>query len=122
MPDVLTSPQIAYLGSQLLGRLATVDSRGAPQNNPVGFSYNDVLGTIDIGGRQLGSSRKFRNVEAHADVSLVVDDVESTDPWKVRMVEIRGIAEALRDVEPLRPGMSREMIRIHPRHVIGIGV
>jgi hypothetical protein len=31
-PDVLT-----YLQSQRLGRLATADSHGAAQNNPVGF-------------------------------------------------------------------------------------
>jgi hypothetical protein len=30
----LSAEVIAYLSTQRLGRLATVDSRGAPQNNP----------------------------------------------------------------------------------------
>lgn len=119
---MLTDDQIAYLGTQRLGRLATVDKRGAPQNNPVGFRYNAEFGTIDIGGRQLGESRKFRNIAAHPEVAFVVDDVVSTDPWTVRMVEIRGTAEALRDVEPFIRGMSPELIRIHPRRVIAFGL
>ena len=35
-----TDAELAYLSSQRLGRLATVDVDGAPQNNPVGFGYN----------------------------------------------------------------------------------
>ena len=31
-----TDTQLAYLATQRLGRLATVDPQGAPQNNPVG--------------------------------------------------------------------------------------
>jgi nitroimidazol reductase NimA-like FMN-containing flavoprotein (pyridoxamine 5'-phosphate oxidase superfamily) len=46
----LTDAQLAYLATQRLGRLATADSHGAPQNNPVSFRYNPDLGTIDIGG------------------------------------------------------------------------
>ncbi|KAA0022601.1 PPOX class F420-dependent oxidoreductase [Antrihabitans cavernicola] len=122
MSDALNADQIAYLATQHLGRLATVDKRGAPQNSPVGFRYNADGGTVDIGGYHLGDTRKFHNVETHGEVSLVVDDVVATDPWTVRMVEIRGTAEALRDVEPLRTGMSREIIRIHPRRVIDYGL
>jgi hypothetical protein len=43
----LTPEQVEYLNSQTLGRLATVDRYGAPQNNPVTFRYNPELGTID---------------------------------------------------------------------------
>ena len=45
-----------YLGTQRLGRLATVDRQGSPQNNPVGFEYNVETGTIDIHGRDLGEA------------------------------------------------------------------
>ena len=57
-----TDAQINYLNSQRLGRLATIDANGNPQNNPVGFRYNPELGTIDIGGRNLAESRKYRNL------------------------------------------------------------
>jgi pyridoxamine 5'-phosphate oxidase family protein len=117
-----TDAELAYLGSQRLGRLATVDAHGAPQNNPVGFRYNPELGTIDIGGRAMGASRKFRNLAANPSVAFVVDDIVSVQPWRVRCVEIRGHAEALTQQAPLMPGMSGEIIRIHPDRVISFGI
>lgn len=114
--------QLAYLGSQLLGRLATVDGNGQPQNNPVGFHVNSELQTIDIGGLRMGQTKKFRNVQRGSRAALVVDDLASTNPWRPRMLEIRGWAEALENVEPPRPGMSPEIIRVHPERVIAFGL
>jgi pyridoxamine 5'-phosphate oxidase family protein len=37
-------------------------------------------------------------------------------------VEIRGTAEALTDQPPQRPGMSAELIRVHPERVISFGL
>lgn len=125
MPDVASplSPDVVeYLSSQRLGRLATVDADGSPQNNPVGFRYNADLGTIDVGGRNMGATRKFRNLAANPKVAFVVDDIASLQPWRVRCVEIRGHAEALRDQVPYMAGMSPEIIRIHPDRVISFGL
>jgi pyridoxamine 5'-phosphate oxidase family protein len=118
----LTSAVVAYLATQRLGRLATVDSKGAPQNNPVGFRYNAELGTIDIFGRNMGASRKFRNLTRNPRVAFVVDDLASIQPWRPRCVEIRGWAEALRDIPAPGPGMSGEIIRVHPERVISFGL
>jgi pyridoxamine 5'-phosphate oxidase family protein len=124
--DDFTSPLgadvLAYLLSQRLGRLATVDRHGAPQNSPVGFRYNADLGTIDIGGRNMGASRKFRNLAGNPRVAFVVDDIASVQPWRVRCVEIRGHAEALREQIPYGPGMSAEIIRVYPDRVISFGL
>jgi pyridoxamine 5'-phosphate oxidase family protein len=117
-----TSLELDYLASQRLGRLATVAPDGAPQNNPVGFHYNEALGTIDIYGLQMGASRKFRNLHANPNVALVVDDLASVDPWVVRGIEVRGSAEALDNEPPPRPGMSPQVIRIHPRRIISWNV
>lgn len=111
-----------YLSSQRLGRLATVDGAGQPQNNPVGFFVDDDLGVIDIGGRAMGRTKKFRNVQGNPRVSLVVDDLASVRPWHVRGVEIRGRAEALTDWQAPYAGYSREAIRIHPERVISWGL
>ncbi len=46
----------AYLRTQRLGRLATVDPHGQPQANPVGFFPQDD-GTILIGGQAMGRTR-----------------------------------------------------------------
>ncbi|MDQ1585663.1 MAG: pyridoxamine 5-phosphate oxidase family protein [Actinomycetota bacterium] len=118
----LSAAERAYLGSQRLGRLATVDAAGQPQNNPVGFFLNDQLGVIDIGGRAMGNTKKFRNLATNPLVSLVVDDLASVRPWRPRGVEIRGYAEALTDWEPPHPGYSREAIRVHPTRIISWGL
>ncbi|MBF6300692.1 PPOX class F420-dependent oxidoreductase [Nocardia amamiensis] len=122
MTSTLTPEQIDYLHTQRLGRLATVRPDGTPQNNPVGFRYNADLGTIDIAGWNMGASRKFRNLTTNSHVAFVVDDIASVQPWRVRCLEIRGTAEALTDVDPYIPGVSREMIRIRPDRVIAFGL
>jgi pyridoxamine 5'-phosphate oxidase family protein len=123
MPPTLTTEDLRYLHSQRLGRLATVDASGAPQNNPVGFAVDEATGQILIGGIAMGETRKFRNVQGNPNVALVVDDLASVDPWVVRGVEVRGVAEALVEVDPPMGGMSREVIRITPQwiHRWGIG-
>jgi pyridoxamine 5'-phosphate oxidase family protein len=125
MPEVTRSlsPEVlAYLQTQRLGRLATVDSHSAPQNNPVGFRYNAELGTIDIGGRNMGASRKFANLAGNPKVAFVVDDIASVQPWRVRCVEIRGHARALREQVGQPQGFSAELIRIYPDRVISFGL
>lgn len=118
----LSTAERDYLTSQRLGRLATVDGRGQPQNNPVGFFLNDELGVIDIGGRAMGQTKKFRNVRSNPLVSLVIDDLASVQPWRVRGVEIRGHAEALTDWQPPFPYYSHEAIRIHATKIISWGL
>lgn len=117
-----TDDELKYLRTQLLGRLATVDADGAPQNNPVGFVVDRSTGDLLIGGYQLGATRKFRNVRRNPQVALVVDDLASVNPWRARGVEVRGRADALVDVDPPRQGMSREVIRIRPSWIASWGV
>ena len=113
----LTPVEIDYLRSQRLGRLATVDGAGAPQNNPVGFFINEATSQVLIGGFNLAESRKFRNLGGNPNVAFVVDDLASVDPWTPRGIEIRGRAEGLTDADPPVPGFSRELIRITPRWI-----
>jgi pyridoxamine 5'-phosphate oxidase family protein len=116
-----TEPELEYFRSQRLGRLATVDPSGAPQNNPVGYHVNDD-GTVDIYGRAMAETRKWRNVAANPHIALVIDDLASTDPWTVRGVEIRGTAEqVVIEQEPGSYGRP-ETIRIHPTRIISWGV
>lgn len=117
-----TEAELKYLASQRLGRLATVDPKGAPQNNPVGFRLNEDLGTIDIGGHNLGASRKFRNVQLNQHVAFVVDDQPSVQPWRVRGLEIRGRAEAITGTQPEMAHFSGELIRITPERILSWGI
>jgi pyridoxamine 5'-phosphate oxidase family protein len=120
--QVFTPAELAYLAGQRLGRLATVAPDGTIQNSPVGFHYEPETGTIDIYGHAMGATRKFRNVRADGRVAFVVDDLASVNPWTVRGVEVRGVAEAVEDHDPPSPYMSREVIRIRPKRIISWGV
>jgi pyridoxamine 5'-phosphate oxidase family protein len=119
---IFTDAELDYLRAQILGRLATQAPDGTLQNNPVGFVVNAEAGTIDIGGYRMAETRKYRNVAAHGEAAFVVDDLVSVSPWTVRGVEIRGSAEALTGQDPPLPGMTGEIIRIHPRRVISWGL
>ena len=117
-----TEQETEYLASQRLARLATVQADGTPQVSPVGFSYRPELGVIDIGGFDMSRSQKFRNVLHEPRVALVVDDIVSLEPWRVRCLEIRGVAEALVDPAGPTPGHDGSIIRVHPRRVISFGI
>ena len=108
--------EIAYLNSADLGRLATIAPNGALQNSPVGFSYNEQLGTIDVYGSNLAKSQKFRNIATNNTVAFVVDDIFSHDPWRVRCLEIRGTAQQAEDAK------GDALIRITPKRIISFGI
>ena len=97
-PVGFTPEQLSYLRDQRLGRLATVDEQHAPQVVPVGFFVDERTGDVLIGGIALGSTRKFRNVEATGRAALVVDDLASTIPGTC--------AESRSEVAPRPSGMS----------------
>jgi pyridoxamine 5'-phosphate oxidase family protein len=117
----LSAAERAYLNSQRLGRMATVDGKGQPQANPVGYRLQED-GTILIGGYAMGTTKKWRNLQANPKIALVVDDIASVTPWRVRGVEIRGEAELLTGPHNLGSHMSEEAIRIHPRRVHSWGI
>ena len=119
------SHEIDFMRGADLGRLATVQPNGTLQASPVGFTYNEALGTIDISGYRMSHSQKFRNVATNPNVAFVVDDIVSRDPWRVRCLEIRGTAEQA-SVEAAIGGagdhLDTSIIRITPRRIIGFGI
>jgi pyridoxamine 5'-phosphate oxidase family protein len=121
--SIFTESELAYLQSQRLGRLATVDPQCRPQNAPVGFRYNPETDTIDIGGRFMSASKKFRNVQTHPQVAFVVDDI--LPPRQVRGIEMRGIAQALPSGARALFGElfpDDALIRITPQRIIVWGL
>jgi pyridoxamine 5'-phosphate oxidase family protein len=122
MDSVFTAAELDYLRSQRLARLATLAPDGTLQNNPVAFFVHASAGTIDIGGSRILKTRKFRNVQSHPQVALVIDDLASVDPWRPRCLEIRGRAEALPDADPPAAGFSSGVIRIHPERILSFGI
>jgi pyridoxamine 5'-phosphate oxidase family protein len=118
----LSAAQIGYLATQRLGRIATTGTDGRPHVVPTSFTYNPELRTIDIGGRRMAVTKKFRDVQQNAWAAIVVDDLVSLDPWTPRMLEIRGRAEALATGgSHLGPGFGDAFIRIHPHKINSYG-
>jgi pyridoxamine 5'-phosphate oxidase family protein len=116
-----TQAEIEYLKSQRLGRLATVNSKGEPHVVPVSFRYNTELDTIDIGGRNIAASKKYREAAQQGSVAFVVDDV--LPPWQPRGIEIRGRAEvSSTGGQEIVSSFAPEIIRVYPRRIIGWGI
>jgi pyridoxamine 5'-phosphate oxidase family protein len=113
MSTIFTDTELAYLTSERrLARLATVGPDGTPHVAPVGWAYNAELGTIDVGGRDIARTKKFRDVARTGRAAVVIDDV--LPPWRPRGVEVRGIAAAI-DGSP-------SLIRLHPRRIVSWGL
>jgi pyridoxamine 5'-phosphate oxidase family protein len=113
--SVFTEAELRYLtGGRQLGRLATVGADGTPHVVPVAWIYNAARDTIDVGGAELEQTKKFRDVARSGRAAIVIDDLESTDPWRPRAVEVRGRAEAI--------AMPTPLIRIHPERIVSWGL
>ena len=120
---MLTTAEIEYLASQRLGRIATAGADGKPHVVPTSFRYNSELGALDVGGLHVATTKKYRDVQANPWAAIVVDDLVSTDPWRPRMLEIRGRAEAVADGGTnLGPGFGDALIRIYPDKVKSFGI
>jgi pyridoxamine 5'-phosphate oxidase family protein len=91
-----------------------VGADGTPHVVPVAWIYNAARETIDIGGSELAATKKFRDVQRSGRAAIVVDDLESTDPWLPRGIEVRGRGEAITLPTPL--------IRIHPERIVSWGI
>jgi pyridoxamine 5'-phosphate oxidase family protein len=113
--EIFTEKERAYLhDGPPLARIATVGKDGTPHVVPVGWSYNADAQTIEIGGMSLEQTKKYRDVQRTGRAAVVIDDLVSRDPWRVRGIEVRGRAEAL--------GQPRPLIRIHPERVVSWGI
>ncbi len=81
-----------FLKTQRLARLATVSADGQPDVSPVGFQFDGVH--ILVGGRAPQKTLKYKNVvSGQSLVAIVIDDLETIDPWKPRGIKIHGRAE-----------------------------
>ncbi len=121
--SMFSPEEIEYLKSQRLCRIASVGPDGQPHVVPVAFRYNPDTDTIDVGGHNFAKRKKWRDVKKNPKVALVVDDIASVKPWKVRGLEVRGEAEEqMTGGQAIGPGCDPEMFRITPRRVVSWGI
>ena len=108
-----TTDQRRYLAAAPgLARIATVGPDGTPHVVPSGWSYDEELDALVLGGRNLERTKKFRDVTATGRAALVIDDV--LPPWRPRGIEIRGRAEAVAGSSPV--------IRVYPDRAVSWGL
>jgi pyridoxamine 5'-phosphate oxidase family protein len=123
MMSVFSAAEISYLQSQRLARIATAGRNCQPHVVPLAFRYNPETDTIDVGGHDFAKRKKYRDVQSNPRVAIVIDDLASTEPWRPRMIEVRGEAAILpTGGEAIGPGFDSEMFRIRPKRIISIGI
>lgn len=106
--------EVEYLAENMLGRIATVSRAMQPHVVPVAYRFDGRA--IFFGGWNLTKSLKYRNLAANNKVAFVVDEVVSTQPWRVRGVEVRGRAE------PVATEDGGALVKICPERVRSWGL
>jgi len=115
-PTPFSETDLRFLASSNhpLGRVATVGRDGTPHVVPSGWTYNTALGTLDVTGRDVQKTKKFRDVTRTGRAAIVIDGVAQGDGWNPWAIEIAGRAEAVSGPPAL--------IRIHPERVRSWGL
>ena len=88
--SVFTPAELAYLESQPLMRFASASPTGKPDVAPVVFQVDGD--TIVTAGFDIARTARFRNIGVNPQVTVVVDDLATVDPWSPRGVKILGTA------------------------------
>jgi pyridoxamine 5'-phosphate oxidase family protein len=89
---IFSEKEIEYLKSQRLARISTVSPEDLqPDVSPVGFEFDGEY--FYVGGIDLPKTRKYKNVLKNKKVALVIDDLETVNPWAPRAVRIYGTAD-----------------------------
>jgi pyridoxamine 5'-phosphate oxidase family protein len=90
--NMFSEKEVEYLKSQRLARISTVSPEDLqPDVSPVGFDFDGEC--FYIGGIDLPKTRKYKNVLKNKKISLVIDDLETVNPWASRAVRIYGTAD-----------------------------
>lgn len=88
--SAFTDAELAYLATQPLMRFASASASGKPDVSPVTFGVDGD--TITTGGFDIASTVRYRNITTNPQVTVVIDDLASTDPWSPRGIKVIGSA------------------------------
>ena len=110
-PTALSDTELRFLTAPTwhLGRVATVGRDGTPHVVPSGWTFNTELGTLDVTGREVNATKKFRDVERAGKAAIVIDGITPSAGFNPWAIEVAGRAEAIAGPPAL--------IRIHPDRV-----
>jgi pyridoxamine 5'-phosphate oxidase family protein len=94
---LFSKPEIEYMKSQRLARIATVNKKGQPDVVPVGFEFDGNYFWVGSHDQKIfHQTTKYHNVKnGNKLVSIVIDDLLSVNPWHPRSIKVFGVAEVL---------------------------
>lgn len=106
MESIYSEPEIQYLKSQRLARIATATRQGKPDVSPVAFEFDGMHFFVGSHSQDIFfSTKKYKNIrDGNKDVALAIDDLESVQPWKPRGIKINGTAEVVEHNGMFGPG------------------
>ena len=90
-----SDPEIQYLKSQRLARIATASPQGIPDVSPVAFEFDRTHFFVGSHSQEIFiRTKKYKNVrDGNNQIAIVIDDLESVQPWKPRGIKVNGTAE-----------------------------
>ena len=111
--SAFTDAEIAYLATQPLMRFASASAAGKPDVAPVTFEVegDDII----TAGFDITRTVRYRNIQSNPQVTVVIDDLATMDPWSPRGIKIIGSA-SIEDVD------NSPRFRIMPEVIISWGV
>ena len=94
---MFSQKETEYLRSQRLARIGTASSTAGgsiqPDVVPVGFDFDGQY--FYVSGMNLIKSTKYKNVQKNPKVALVIDDLNSVNPWEPRGIRVYGTADVV---------------------------
>ena len=115
---MFSDKEIDYLRSQKLARIATVSKGLQPDVAPVGYELEGdkfIIPSLDM-----EKTLKYKNIKnGSPKVALVIDDLESVNPWKPRGIKVYGAAEIVERTGRFGEGLY---IEITPQRVWSWGI
>jgi pyridoxamine 5'-phosphate oxidase family protein len=107
--SVFTESELDYLASQPLMRFATASLDGKPDIAPVVFEVDGD--DIVTAGFDISHTVRYRNLQKNPQATVVIDDLDSMNPWSPRGIKVIGTAI----IEAFEGG---ERFRISPRVIV----
>ena len=118
---MFSEPEVEYMKTQRLCRFATVSADGQPDVVPLAFEFDGKYFFVGSHSQDIfHKTHKYKNVrDGRTSVALVVDDLESVDPWRPRAIRVYGTAEVVDHKGMFGPG---KYLRITPKVSWSFGI
>ena len=98
--------EIQYLKLQRLARIATASPQGKPDVSPVAFEFDGTHLFVGSHSEEVFfRTKKYKNIrDGNNQIAIVIDDLESVQPWKPRGIKVNGTAEIVEHDGMFGPG------------------